>query len=202
MADDAIPLFGDLLDAYDGAERISLYLYTRGGDTLAAWSLVNLLREFTDSLEVIVPGKCHSAGTLVCLGADQILMSKQATLGPIDPSINGPLNPGLPGRGPESRLPVSVEDVAGYISLAQEEADVRDPAGLAQIFLKLAEEVHPIALGGVKRARNQIEDLARKLLSLHMDPDQDQDTIDKIVRVLCREAGSHDYMIYRREARQ
>lgn len=202
MADDVVPLFGDLLDRYDGASRISLFLYTRGGNTLTAWSLVNLLREFTHDLEIIVPSKCHSAGTLTVLGADRVLMTKQATLGPIDPSINGPLNPGLPGRAPEQRLPVSVEDIAGYIGLAQEEADIRDPRGLAQVFLKLAEEVHPIALGGVKRARSQIEDLARKLLSLHMDEEESQETIDRVVRVLCREAGSHDYMIYRREARQ
>lgn len=202
IQDDVIPLFGDLLDRYDGAKRISLYLYTRGGNTLTAWSLVNLLREFCDELEVIAPSRCHSAGTLISLGADNIVMTKQATLSPVDPSITTPLNPQMPGHSPDRRFPVSVEDIAGYIGLAQDEGGIKDPSGLAQVFQKLAHEVHPLALGRVKRARSQIEDLARKLLCLHLDPDDHRDTIDGIVRILCREAGSHDYMIYRREARK
>jgi membrane-bound ClpP family serine protease len=73
------------LDAIGDVPKISLLLYTRGGSTLAAWSIVNLVRQFCDQFEVIVPFKAHSAGTLVCLGADSILMTKQATLGPVDP---------------------------------------------------------------------------------------------------------------------
>jgi ClpP class serine protease len=73
-------------------QQAQLYLYTRGGNTLAAWTLVNLIRNFCKDFEVIVPFNCHSAGTLISLGANRIVMTKQATLGPIDPSVNGPLN--------------------------------------------------------------------------------------------------------------
>lgn len=86
-------------------KRISLVIYTRGGSTLAAWSLVHLIRQFCDDFEVIVPSKAHSAGTLVSLGADKIVMTKQATLSPIDPSVNGPLNPPIPGAAPTARCP-------------------------------------------------------------------------------------------------
>ena len=58
---------------------------------------MNLIRQFTKNLEVIVPAKAHSAGTLICLGADTIMMTRQATLGPTDPSLTGPLNPEIPG---------------------------------------------------------------------------------------------------------
>ncbi len=51
-----------------------------------------MLRMFCDELEVIVPARARSAGTLMCLGADKVVMTKQATLGPIDPSLTGPLN--------------------------------------------------------------------------------------------------------------
>ena len=81
------------LDTVGDVDKITLYLYTRGGDTLASWGIANLIRQFCANFEVIVPFKCHSGGTLICLGADNIIMTKQATLGPIDPSVNTPLNP-------------------------------------------------------------------------------------------------------------
>ena len=48
------------LDAAGKVNRLSLYLYTRGGDTLASWSIVNLIRQFCEELEVIVPAKALS----------------------------------------------------------------------------------------------------------------------------------------------
>ena len=68
----------------------------------------------------------------------------------------------------------------------------------AEVFLKLASEVHPLALGRVYRARTQIQRLAERLLESHVD---DEERIARIVSVLCSESGSHDYTINRREAR-
>lgn len=186
------------LDTFGLPERISLILYTRGGDTLAAWTIANMLRQFCTGFEVIVPMKAHSAGSLISLGATTIVMSKQATLGPIDPSVNSPLNPQVPAAPPEARMPVSVEEVAAYFDLATKHLGLQDERSRTEIFLKLAEEVHPLALGSVYRARTQIQRLAESLLRTHMD---DENRIAKIVSVLCSESGSHDYTINRRAAR-
>lgn len=198
ISSEVLELFGTLLDNYQKAKKISLFLYTRGGETLAAWGLVNLLREFCDELEVIIPSKCQSAGTLICLGANRLVMTKQATLGPIDPSTNGPLNPQLPGMGPNARLPISVEDVAGFMDMAKE-FGLSTEAFLSTSFMKLADHVHPVALGRVSRTRGQIKELAKKLLARHMS---DTKQINEIIKLLCVEAGSHDYLIYRTEARK
>lgn len=80
IAPDVIDLFIKQLDRIEICEKISLYLYTRGGDTAAAWNLVNLLRMYCDELQVIIPHKAHSAGTIISLGANEIIMTKQATL--------------------------------------------------------------------------------------------------------------------------
>ena len=56
-------------------------------------TIANMIRLFCDEFEVIVPSKAHSTATLICLGADRVVMTKQATLGPIDPGINDPPNP-------------------------------------------------------------------------------------------------------------
>jgi hypothetical protein len=73
IAVDILPFFVNHLDKIGDIEKISLVLYTRGGETLAAWSLVNLIRNFCKDFEVIVPFHCHSAGTLICLGATVLL---------------------------------------------------------------------------------------------------------------------------------
>jgi|GEM_PF-2340954 len=49
------------------------------------------------------------------------------------------------------------------------------------------------------RIRSQIPMLGRRLLPNHMDRQED---IDKILDFLCSESGSHDYTVYRREARE
>ncbi len=185
------------LDLFKDSDKISLFLYSRGGDTIAGWSIVNLIKQFCNELEVIIPFKAHSTATLISIGADKIIMTKQATLSPIDPSINSPFNPPVPGA-PQQTLPVSVEAIAGYFDLAKNLGEIKRGEDLLQIMLKLSEHVHPIALGNVYRARTQIQKLAEKLLKNHMNNDK---KIKKIINFLCSESGSHDYTINRKEAR-
>lgn len=123
------------------------------------------------------------------------MMTKQATLGPIDPSVNTPLNPQIPGALPQSRIPVSVENVNGYIEFAREVLGEHSDVQVA--FRLLAEQVHPLVLGSAFRARSQIRMLAGKLLS-HTTLDQSR--VAAVLDFLCSESGSHDYTINRNEA--
>ncbi len=197
IASDSYPLFAEHLDRIGVVPLITLVLHTRGGDTMAAWSIINLLRHFCDRYEVIVPMRAQSAGTLICLGADKIIMTKQAMLGPIDPSVNNPLNPAHPANN-AVQLPVSVEFIQGYFGLASEELGISDQAHATTIFLKLAEKIHPLVLGQAFRVRSQIQSLARKLLAGRID----EAKTAKIVAFLCADSGSHDYPIHRREAKE
>ena len=197
IAQDCVEPFVDLLEQVGVTERISLILHTDGGQTLAAWRLVNLLKMFCDELEVIVPSKALSAGTLMAIGADRIIMTKQAALGPIDPSVNNPLNPRADIGGQSRIVPVSVESVRGYLAAARSELGITDPNGLTSIFTGLTNHIHPLVLGEIFRSRAQIRFLARKLLTVQV---QDEDKIDNIIDFLCADSGSHDYTINRREA--
>ncbi len=195
---EVLDFFGEHLDTIGKTRKISLILYSRGGNTLAAWSLVNLIRQFCDEFEVIVPSKAHSSATLVCLGADNIIMTKQATLGPIDPSVNTPLNPHIPGQPDNITMPVNVEAIKGFIELAREDLGVKKSSDLALVMKELMAHVHPLVLGEVYRARSQIKMLAKKLLATQM---QDKGKIEKVTNFLCSDSGSHDYTINRTEAR-
>lgn len=197
VSPEIIDIFVDHLDAIGPVPRISLVLHTNGGDTAAAWRLANLLHTFCDELEVIIPAKALSAGTLISLGANRIVMTKQAALGPIDPSVNNPLNPGLP-NAPHVRVPVSVEAVRGYLDAAAE-FGIKDGSDLAHILVDLSNKVHPLVLGQIFRSRSQIRFLAKKLLAKQVSDDVKS---KEIIDFLCAESGSHDYTINRREARE
>jgi hypothetical protein len=207
MAADVVPLLSRHLRAIGkDNERIDLFLYTTGGDIMAAFRLVPLIREYCQHFGVIVPARCQSAGTLVALGADAIIMLPEGQLSPVDPSTNGPYNPMIPGvppmpGAPIPTLPVSVEEVIGYLKLAQEVAEIRGERGLVSVFEKLTTDVRPVALGQVYRARTQIRMLSRKLLESHMKGD-DGGTVEKIIKYLTEELYSHDYLITRVEAKQ
>lgn len=196
IGSDVLEHFVEHLHKIGKTPKISLILYSRGGNTLTGWSLVNLMKQFCDDFQVIIPSKAHSTGTLIALGANIIMMTKQATLGPIDPSINGPLNPQVPGPNPLATIPVSVESINGYLEFAKSIGVKEDE--MSKIVIDLASRIHPVVLGDVFRSRSQIRMLGTRLLSGHLKAPE---KISKILDFLCSESGSHDYMIYRREAR-
>lgn len=198
IAQEVLDFFIDHLDQIGNVPKISLLLYTKGGNTLAAWSIVNLINQFCDNFEVIIPSKALSAGTLISLGANPIIMTKQATLGPIDPSVNTPLNPQIPGAPPTTKFPVNVEAINGFIELAKEIKDTT-MGDNSDVLSILSHHVHPLVLGEVYRTINQIRMLGNRLLSRHID---DSQKIDNILSFLCSESGSHDYTIYTDEAKE
>ena len=120
-------------------------------------------------------------------------MTKQATLGPIDPSLHTSLNPRVAG----DIIPVSVEAVKGYLEFAKNELHIDDASSLASIFEKLTDFVHPLVLGEVYRSKGQIQMMAEKLLQYQVTDPQKK---ERIISFLCSESGSHDYTINRREA--
>jgi hypothetical protein len=87
--DDVVPLMDLLHDTAVGTS-IDLLLHTPGGDVDAADKIVRILRRRVGSegeLRVVVPDFAKSAGTLIAIGADLIVMSDSSELGPIDPQI-------------------------------------------------------------------------------------------------------------------
>ncbi|NKJ33353.1 serine protease [Rhizobium sp. SG570] len=196
IAQDCVQMFVDILDNIGPTPKISLVLHTNGGQTSAAWRLVNLIKSFGDQFEVLIPLKAMSAGTLISLGADHIVMTKQAVLGPIDPSLTHALGPQIPVGNQLARMPVSVEAVRGYLDAANA-MKITDAQTLGAILIELSNKVHPLVLGEIFRSREQIRFLADKLLRHHV---QDSDKVKAIIDFLCADSGSHDYTINRREA--
>ncbi len=68
---------------------IDLILHTPGGLVLASDQIAHALRRHPGRVTVIVPHYAMSGGTLVALAADEILMDRDAVLGPVDPQLGG-----------------------------------------------------------------------------------------------------------------
>ena len=201
IAGDVLPLFYEHLRAIGNVREIDLFLYTQGGDSLAGWGLVNMIREHCERFVVIAPFRCFSCGTLITLGADEVIVTAGTELSPIDPSVASPYNPPAPtpAGGPQVQLlPVSIEDLLGYLSLVTQEAGLRDETAVGRILEMLSRKVHPLALGAVYRAKEQVQFLARQLLMNHFD---DAAKIELIIEHFTK-MPSHAYIIGRREARR
>lgn len=180
-------------------EKIDLVLYTRGGNIDAVWPMVNLIREFCDYFSVLVPFRAHSAGTLICLGANEIKMTKLAELSPIDPTTGNQFNP-VDEINPKSRKGISVEDVISFRDLAKEDFKIEKEENIVQVFKLLTDKIEPLALGNVKRVYKLIRRLAEELLKLHFDERKNSKKINSIIKVLTEELYSHVHYINRREA--
>jgi len=193
-------LFIDQIRAVGKTKQLDLFLYTRGGNTDAVWPLVRLLRENCEKLTVIVPFRAHSAGTLLCLGADEVIMNDFSELSPIDPTTGNHFNPPDP-TNPQNRYGISVEDVTAYQKLAEEIWKIKEEGYRLDVFKQLAQTVHPLALGNIQRVYLQIRQLARNLLTLHMDGKNDGKKIDTIIEALTEKFYSHLHAITRSEAK-
>jgi len=66
---------------------IDLILHTPGGLVLAAEQIAHALASHKAKVTVFIPHYAMSGGTLLALAADEIVMSENAVLGPVDPQL-------------------------------------------------------------------------------------------------------------------
>lgn len=198
IAGDIVPLLGNLLDDIGKVKKISLLLYTSGGDMLAPIRIVKLIRNHCDEFEVLVPYKAHSAGTLICLGADTIVMGKLGELTPVDPTTGHPFNPQNPAN-PQQPLEVSVEDLNSYLLFAKDRAGVKSEQ-MIEVYKLLVEKLHPLSIGNAYRAYRMTRLITERLLWLHMDKKKDGKRIKIIVKEMTGDITIHAYPIDRDEA--
>lgn len=207
IADDIIPILHRHLELIGYSDRIDLLLYTKGGDILTPIRIVKLIKNYCSKFSVLIPYYAHSAGTLIALGADEIVMHKLGELTPVDPSTTHPFNP----RDPVDKklIPISVEDISSYLKLAKDKGRVRE-SQMHEIFQNLTrhtyedlKHLHPLALGNVYRGQRIIKDLAEKLLSIHIQKNgKNNKLIKKIVNEITSNICIHNYPINRDEAKK
>ena len=151
--DDVLP-FHDLLRNIDKNTNIDLLLHTVGGDIDATEKIVNMIRDRvgTASFRIVVPDYAKSAGTLMVLGADRVVMSDSSELGPIDPQV-------VRAEGDGQRVSVSVQHhLVAYDEYAERLAEAPNDPVAALMLQKFDPAVRQTYIGVDRRARQLAED--------------------------------------------
>ena len=198
VAEDIIPIFARHLEKIGKQDKISLFLYTRGGDMITPIRLIKLMRSYANEIEMIIPYRAHSAGTLISIGADKIVMGRLGELSPVDPSTGHPFNPENP-LNQKQKMEISVEDLNSYFLLAKEKAGVKDEQ-MVNVFEDLTAKIHPLSLGNAYRATRMAKQITEKLLLMHFDKTDDKEKIESIVKEITGDICIHGYPITRDEA--
>lgn len=182
-------------------ERIGLWINSRGGATEVPWKVVSLFREYADAFTVLVPYRAHSSATLICLGADELVLTPMSELGPVDPSRRHPLLPAVDNPdGSKAPITVSVQDLRHVLEFLQRQiGNDLPPEVAAQVYTALFDHVHPLAMGALEQSWALANQIGTQVLSTRLD---DEDEISRIVERFADYYKSHLYQINRNEARE
>lgn len=125
--------------------NVDVYLETPGGSAEAAEEIVKCLHGKFDHVSFMVSGEAKSAGTIMVLSADEILMTKTGSLGPIDAQVK------------IGRSIVSAYDYLEWTEQKRTEAD--KAAKLNPFDALIIAQISPGELSGVFHALKYAEDL-------------------------------------------
>ena len=75
------------MHGHDFDKDLLLVLHTPGGMAEEAQTIADYLRSKVSAIDVLVPTYATSAGTMIALGCDRVIMGRQGQLGPTDPQL-------------------------------------------------------------------------------------------------------------------
>ncbi len=185
MYEDVLEPLARHLEAIEDPQKLSLFLRTGGGDTTTSFNIVNMIKQYFEEFEIIIPTVAHSAGTLLSLGASKLLMTRQASLSPFDPSVrNERINNGMN---------ISWRDMNFFMSSATE--NLSTTCGQTHPMHTLIDsQVHPLLIGHAERTVSQIRTYAPHLIGTSRKrPPED------IIHHFMESNTHHNYRFYRDE---
>lgn len=153
----------------DRNRGLDLIMHTPGGDVAATESIVDYLRSmFGTDIRVIVPHLAMSAGTMIALSAETVLMGKHSSLGPIDPQIGG-----LPAHGIKEEFDRAVTEIGA------------DP-GRIHVWQPIIAKYSPTLIGECEKAIAWANIMVKTWLETGMFRDRDDPgaAADKVLRDL------------------
>lgn len=195
VTDDSVRVVYEWLRKRGHVAQLDLVLSTTGGVVTRVRQLALLLREYTDHLTILVPYRAWSAGTLLCLSADELILGPLAELGPIDAhnsaaSATPPDGPGL----------ISAQDIRAFRQMAEDWFGVERAEDRLQVLALVAQRFFPTSLSAFYRFDQLTRQIGYELLAYQL-PAADEVARRQIVDRLTEGYGAHDYIISRSDAR-
>jgi len=165
-----------MLRKIGNVQRLDLLLESGGGDIDAAAKIVKLCRAHCKKFSVLVPFLAKSAATLIAICADEVVMTKSAELGPVDPQVHHPaLDLWIPAH--------SIKDALSFIE------STHDPF----VKLTMADKLDPLLIGAFEDAQNATVQYIAEAFACIKDDDKRKNAIE----VFTTRYKSHGYPIDR-----
>ena len=185
-----------------------LILSSFGGDAHAAFRLTRHLQDkYKGKLTLFIPTMCKSAGTLVAIGADDLVMSSHGELGPLDVQVSerDELWERRSGLVPTQALETIREEAFtffenSFLSLrarSGSQITTRTAAEIASqlaigLFEPLIGQIDPLRVADIRLSMRIAEEYGRRLHTRNVK----EDTIHKLVY----EYPSHGFVLDKEEA--
>lgn len=199
----------------DKLQTLDILLDSIGGDINATYQLVNFLRDHSPKLRVVIPDYAKSAATFLCLGADEICLTKTAELGPLDAQIPDPRKSGgfmsaldafkaleyLRQYAMET-LDLTVKMILERSPLSVKEALEEARQFVSIVITPLYQQVRPLDLGEHKRILAIGEEYSRRVMKRYSYKDKDSENIGSIINKIIWSYPSHGFVIDYEEAKE
>jgi hypothetical protein len=155
------------------ANGLCLLIDTPGGDGISAERIVRVCRVYSDDrFDVIVARRAKSAGTIIAMGSNKIIMGETSALGRIDPQVIVKEKDGT-----QTMFPAHVI-VSCFDELLGKAAESPTSSG---VYLKQLDNYDTNQIESIRRQFRMIEDIAVKCLKLGMMSGLDEEEIRKKV---------------------
>lgn len=201
--------FVDLVNKKCSRPNVLLLLTTFGGNAEVAYRVARCLSRHYPEGKIIlfVNSYCKSAGTLIALGVDEIIMSEEAELGPLDVQLSKPdeLEEWMSGLTPIQAL--STLRTEAFKTWEQFFLDIRRRSGFqittrtaaniaarlaTGLFTKIYEQLDPMRLGEYGLAMLIAQNYGIRLARSNLK----EEALDRLIA----EYPTHDFVIDREEA--
>ena len=190
-------------------KEISVILNSGGGDIDAAYKIINILKTKFEKITILVSNFAKSAATLITLGADEIFMSKNAELGPLDALLQHPRDPNKQISALDAFK--TFEFIRDYLLESFDRAvflmverglDVRDAVKNAielvgSICRPLYSQIDPLFMGESERILLIAEEYGKRLLAEKQSPN-----LENLIQQIVRNYPSHSFVIDINEAKR
>ncbi|WP_051528673.1 SDH family Clp fold serine proteinase [Microvirgula aerodenitrificans] len=192
-------------------DRAILVLATNGGDPNAGYRIARaLLHTYgKGNFSILIPTSCKSAGTLMCIGASELVIADRGELGPLDIQVSKPDEMFQNSSGLDILQAVKYLESAALTSFRKALVDINRGSGvstktaasiadglIASLYQPVVSQIDPVRLGEMQRAINIAQKYGERLNAYH------ENLLEGALQKLIWDYPVHEFVIDRAEAKE
>jgi hypothetical protein len=167
--------------------KLKIVIHTPGGSTFYSTKIAKYLRSKFQDITAYVPYEASSGGTVLCLGANRIVMDEISSLTPIDSQV------------PYKGTYISVASYEQAILDIAKKFETTSPGDLPAPYSNMCERLDPVIMKEMKKKVLDGVFVAVSLLNKHIDK---KDRALEIAFGLVKTDFSHNHIIDMEEAEE